>query len=60
VVVAMTLNEILATNYGYFNGKPEGTVLDYLGPWPWYVLAEVAIVAAVWALLTLPWVRKRT
>jgi len=55
VVVAMSLNELLDTNYGYFNGKPDGTVLDYLGPWPWYVLAEVAIVLVVWALLTLPW-----
>ena len=59
VVVAMSVNGILDTNYGYFNGKPEGTVLDYLGPWPWYVLAEVAIVAGIWALITLPWTRKR-
>ena len=50
---------LLDTNYGYFNGKPDGTVLDYLGPWPWYVLAEVAIVAGIWALITLPWIRKR-
>ncbi len=55
VVVAMSLNGILDTNYGYFNGKPDGTVLDYLGPWPLYVLAEVAIVLVAWALLTLPW-----
>jgi hypothetical integral membrane protein (TIGR02206 family) len=55
VVVAMSLNGVLDTNYGYFNGKPEGTVLDYLGPWPWYVLAEFAIVLVGWALITLPW-----
>jgi hypothetical integral membrane protein (TIGR02206 family) len=59
LAVAMTVNGLLDTNYGYFNGKPDGTVLDYLGPWPWYVLAEMAIVLAAWALLTLPWVRKR-
>lgn len=59
VAVAMSVNGLLDTNYGYFNGKPKGTVLDYLGPWPWYVLAEVAIVAAAWAVITLPWVRKR-
>jgi hypothetical integral membrane protein (TIGR02206 family) len=58
VVVAMSVNGILDTNYGYFNGKPDGTVLDYLGPWPWYVLVEVALVAGVWALITLPWVRR--
>ena len=59
VAVAMCVNGLLDTNYGYFNEKPDGTVLDYLGPWPWYVLAEVAIVTGVWALLTLPWTRKR-
>jgi hypothetical integral membrane protein (TIGR02206 family) len=59
VAVAMSVNVLLDTNYGYFNEKPDGTVLDYLGPWPWYVLAEVAIVAGIWALLTLPWTRKR-
>ena len=60
VAGAMLVNTALNTNYGYFNGKPDGTVLDLLGPWPWYVLAEVVIVAAVWALITLPWVRRRS
>ena len=55
VVVAMSVNGLLDSNYGYFNAKPDGTVLDYLGPWPWYVLAEVAIVSVVWALITVPW-----
>jgi hypothetical integral membrane protein (TIGR02206 family) len=59
VAVAMSVNALLDVNYGYFNAKPKGTVLDYLGPWPWYVLAEVAIVAGVWALITWPWVRRR-
>ena len=55
VAVAMSVNVLLDTNYGYFNEKPDGTVLDYLGPWPWYVLAEVFIVLVGWALITLPW-----
>ena len=55
VAGVMCFNPLLGSNYGYFNGKPDGTVLDYLGPWPWYVLAEVAIVLVGWALITLPW-----
>jgi len=56
VAVVMCLNPLLDSNYGYFNGKPsDGTVLDYLGPWPWYVLAEVVIVLVGWALITVPW-----
>ena len=56
VAVVMGLNSVLGSNYGYFNGKPDdATVLDLLGPWPWYVVAEIAIVLVGWALITLPW-----
>lgn len=54
----MTYNAVADTNYGYLNGKPaRGSLLDVLPEWPWYVALEVAIVAAVWALLVLPWTR---
>jgi len=50
------LNALLGSNYGYVNRKPgSGTVLDVLGPWPAYLLAETAIVLVGWALITLPW-----
>jgi hypothetical integral membrane protein (TIGR02206 family) len=56
LVVVLGLNALLDANYGYVNGKPsEATVLDVLGPWPVYVVAEMAIVAVGWALITLPW-----
>ena len=31
-----------------------------LGPWPLYLLTEVAIVLIVWALMTWPWERMRS
>jgi hypothetical integral membrane protein (TIGR02206 family) len=56
LVVVLCLNAVLGSNYGYVSGKPsEATVLDLLGPWPLYVVAEMAIVAVGWALITVPW-----
>ncbi|OBB00549.1 hypothetical protein A5662_14485 [Mycobacteriaceae bacterium 1482268.1] len=53
-------NVIAGTDYGYLNRKPAtASALDILGPWPIYVLAEVAIVLVVWALMTWPWERRR-
>ncbi len=53
-------NTIARTDYGFLNRKPlNASLLDFLGPWPFYVVAEVAIVGAVWALMTWPWELKR-
>ena len=57
-VTVFAFNVVAGTNYGFLNQKPSsGSVLDYLGPWPTYVVAEVVIVAVIWALMTWPWVR---
>jgi hypothetical integral membrane protein (TIGR02206 family) len=52
----LALNSALGSNYGYVNRKPgSGTVLDALGPWPVYLVAEIGIVLVGWAVITLPW-----
>ena len=57
-VFTLTFNTLAGTNYGFLNGKPStGSLLDVLGPWPWYLIPTVALVLAAWALLTWPWVR---
>jgi hypothetical integral membrane protein (TIGR02206 family) len=56
---AYCFNVVASTNYGYLNEKPStASLLDLLGPWPWYVVAEIAIVLAFWAgVMTWPWTR---
>ncbi len=58
-VTVYAFNVAVGTNYGYLNAKPAAaSALDLLGPWPWYVVNEVLVVAAFWALITWPWVRR--
>ncbi|MGH3757918.1 TIGR02206 family membrane protein [Actinophytocola sp.] len=57
--VAMIVNSLTGANYGFLNRKPEiDSILDVLGPWPWYLVPEIALVLGVWALMTWPWVRR--
>jgi hypothetical integral membrane protein (TIGR02206 family) len=59
-LTVVVFNAATGTNYGYLNRKPSvGSALDLFGPWPGYVVVEVVVVAAVWALMTWPWVRQR-
>lgn len=59
--VAMTFNAITGANYGFLNRKPAvDSILDVLGPWPWYLLPEIALVLGLWALMTWPWARARS
>jgi hypothetical integral membrane protein (TIGR02206 family) len=59
-LVMFGFNQLAGTNYGFLNTKPlAASLLDLLGPWPWYLLSELVLGAAAWALITWPWVRQR-
>lgn len=59
-VVMFAFNRAAGTNYGFLTTKPVArSLLDVLGPWPWYLLSELVIGAAAWALITWPWVRQQ-
>jgi hypothetical integral membrane protein (TIGR02206 family) len=59
-LVMFGFNRLAGTNYGFLNYKPRvASLLDLLGPWPWYLLSELVLGAAGWALITWPWVRQR-
>ncbi|HET9258402.1 MAG TPA: TIGR02206 family membrane protein [Pseudonocardiaceae bacterium] len=58
-VVMLGFNRLADTNYGFLNAKPlAASLLDLLGPWPWYLLAELVLGSSAWALITWPWVRR--
>ncbi|MFQ6611477.1 MAG: TIGR02206 family membrane protein [Fidelibacterota bacterium] len=62
LVVALVVNLILGTNYFWILGKPPvPSLLDYMGPWPWYILVAelVALVHFALAYLPIAIIRKR-
>lgn len=49
------VNWLLGSNYMFIARKPDTpSLIDVLGPWPWYVLSLEAIAAAVFLLLYSP------
>jgi hypothetical integral membrane protein (TIGR02206 family) len=46
-------------NYMWLREKPPGSVLDLLGPWPWYILGAGAVGLALFWLVDLPYRLRR-
>lgn len=60
-LVVAALNLLLDTNHLFLRAKPEGTsVMDFFGPWPWYVFANavLAVVLCLIAYAPFPLVRR--
>jgi len=50
------LNALLDGNYMFICHKPETpSILDYMGPWPWYILGVFAIGFLIYNILYLPY-----
>ena len=60
LVFAMALNAWLGTNFAFAAHKPVNpSLLDHLGPWPWYLLAMEALALLFFSLLALPFLRRK-
>lgn len=59
-VVAGIGNLLTGGNYMFLRERPEtASLLDHMGPWPWYILAAGLLALALFALLDLPFRRRR-
>lgn len=54
------LNKLLGSNYLYIMEKPKtASLLDYLGPWPWYLLSMEIVMIVSFYILYIPFWKKR-
>lgn len=57
---AMIVNALTGSNFGFAARKPENpSLLDHLGPWPWYLLGMEALALLFFCLLALPFRRRK-
>lgn len=55
VIAAFTVDKLLGGNYGYMIEKPQfGSVLDYFGPWPFYIFVIQLIGSVFFFILYIP------
>ncbi|MQA75854.1 MAG: TIGR02206 family membrane protein [Solirubrobacterales bacterium] len=53
-------NALTGGNYMFLAERPQTpSPLDYLGPWPWYILSAALLALVLFALLDLPFRRRR-
>jgi hypothetical integral membrane protein (TIGR02206 family) len=53
-------NALTGGNYMFLAERPEtASVLDYMGSWPWYILCAALLALALFALLDIPFRRRR-
>jgi len=61
LVIVHVINLLLQSNYCYTVSKPPGpSLLDLFGEWPWYILGGEVLMFALFLVLMLPWIFRRT
>lgn len=60
LVVVGGTNLLLGANYMFLREKPEGpSLLDLLGPYPYYLAAEEVIALVIFTMMYLPFIRRK-
>jgi hypothetical integral membrane protein (TIGR02206 family) len=56
LILSYGINRLLGSNYMFTMGKPSSaSLLDILGPYPWYLLSMAGVGLAVMVVLVAPW-----
>ena len=51
IAISAVVNVLTGSNYYYLRAKPSvPTLIDYLGPWPWYILGVEAVALVFFSL----------
>jgi hypothetical integral membrane protein (TIGR02206 family) len=54
------LNYLLDANYLFLRAKPEGaSILDFFGPWPYYLIGLIGVAIATCLIAYLPFAIQR-
>ncbi|MFD0895204.1 TIGR02206 family membrane protein [Luteolibacter ambystomatis] len=60
ILCALGVNTWLGSNFGFASRKPSNpSLLDHLGPWPWYLLSLQGIAFLLFLLLSLPFLGRK-
>ncbi len=55
LAIAMAANALLGSNFAFAARPPDNpSLIDHLGPWPWYLVAMQSIALVLFFLLALP------
>jgi len=58
LLTVMIINRVLHSNFGFAMHPPENpSLIDHLGPWPWYLVSMSGIALVLFLVLALPFSR---
>ncbi|WP_289136633.1 TIGR02206 family membrane protein [uncultured Brevibacillus sp.] len=61
LVIALLVNSWTGGNYLFVSRKPENaSLIDFLGPYPWYILSLEGVAFALFTLLYMPFAGKKS
>lgn len=59
-IFSIGVNYVLEANYNYLSEKPPvASILDYMGPWPWYIILVYLLMFFLFFLAFLPYLLRR-